>query len=100
MKLFSSQIYHRFLRNRDFTLMYPTNNKVHLEKLKLQQKNQKSNYQPDSCMQLSLYYIKYYIPQFLEIIYVYFLCSKMETFPLFYAIHLTVKNFIEICGQL
>jgi len=28
MKLFSSQVYHKFLRNRDITSMYPTNDNV------------------------------------------------------------------------
>jgi len=35
MKLFSSQVYHRFLKNTDITSMYPTNENVQLEKLKL-----------------------------------------------------------------
>jgi len=31
MKLFSLQIYHIFLRNRDFASMYPTNDNAQLE---------------------------------------------------------------------
>ena len=73
MKLFSSQVYHIFLRNRDITSMYPTNDCSRT----------KSQIILDKIL---------YPTIFGDIFCFIFFSKNMETFLLFYAIHLTVKN--------